>query len=124
MGRDYVIVNLDDPKTKKKTYSVEPVKKKIDTERSMVEMKMSRKAQNLYWLFRRLTMNGARRVAIKDKDIAELTSCSARALFYNLRLLAEWGILEVEKISHKGRARQLPRKVYRFRGITHEEIQS
>lgn len=91
-------------------------------EQVIVDRKLNATCRRLYWFFKRISLDGERKVSIKDCDLIKIIDCAQRTLFVSLRILNHHDILEINLTSHKGKSRASPRKVYIFKGIKDERM--
>ena len=99
-----------------------PTKTCSANEITVVKKLFTSTGQRLYWLFRTLSGNGKKKVAIKMSTMMKIIGCKTTAtLYHNIKMLEHHNVLIKDKLSHSGKTVSTPRNCFTFKGASYEK---
>lgn len=79
--------------------------------------------QKIYWFLKNASRNGKKKVKIRNNDFTASIGSASRTFHYAFHHLNDKGFIEVETLSIKGQKKTSPRKVYKFVGVSRNDME-
>ena len=78
--------------------------------------------QKIYWFLKSASKGGKKKVLIRNRDFTASIGSDYRSFHYAFHNLRDKKLIEVDTLSLKGKKKTSPRKIYKFIGVSRDEM--